>query len=439
MNIRTSLDKLKSGLNLSTTTDRNSRPSIPVQQAFYDFEMFPEYKDFTTMVWYYEKQGYTKNQFLAHIGASDATVKLNGRSLINFSSYNYLALANHPRIKAAAKRAIDDFGTSTGAGRSITGEVDLHAQFENELCEVLQCEDAVVSVGGYSTNAFSIAYLARPQDLIVYDELIHNSALAGCKMTTAKRFSFPHNDYNALERILASHRDKYERVFILTEGVYSMDGDIPDIPRLISVKNRFKCLLMVDEAHSMGVIGPQGLGVTDYFGIPGHQIDILFGSMSKSFGTCGGYIAGPKPLIAILKNYAPGILLYGAAPTPANTAAGLETLRMMREHPELALRVQSNAAYFIQRAKAEGLDTHQSKDSGVVPIMMRDSELALWLSIQLFDAGICSFPMLFPIVPRDKSRLRFFVNTNHTKDQIDYTIDTMAKMLKVAPKSKGVM
>ncbi len=439
MSIRTSLDKLKSGLNLGTATERETRPSLPMQQAFYDFGLFPEYKDFTTMQWYYEKQGYTKNQFLAHVGASDATVQLHGRTLINYSSYNYLALANHPRVKEAAKKAIDDFGTSTGAGRSITGEVDLHSQFERELCDVLQCEDAVVSVGGYSTNAFTIAYLARPQDLIVYDELIHNSALAGCKMTTAKRLSFPHNDYAALERILASNRDKHERVFILAEGVYSMDGDIPDVPRLIAIKKRFKSFLMVDEAHSMGVIGPRGLGVTDYFGIPGHEIDILFGSMSKSFGTCGGYVAGPKPLVAILKNYAPGVLLYGAAPTPANTAAGLETLRMMREYPDLALRVQSNAAYFIERAKREGLDTYQSKDSGVVPIMMRDSELALWLSIQLFDAGICSFPMIFPIVPRDKSRLRFFINTNHTREQIDYTIDTMAKMIKVAPKSKGVM
>lgn len=439
MSIKSSFDRLKSGLNLNNTQEADRRPSLKMQPAFYDFAHFPEYKDFTTMEWYYEKQQYSKNQFLPHVGSSDAVVHLNGRELINFSSYNYLSLAGDPRVKAAAKKAIDDFGTSTGSGRSITGEVDLHQLFERELCEAVDSEDAVLSVGGYSTNAFTIGYLARPQDLIIYDELVHNSALAGCKMTAARRFSFPHNDYDALDKLLAQHRDKYERAIVLIEGVYSMDGDIPDVPRIIEIKNRHKAFLMVDEAHSMGVIGPRGLGVTDYFGISGREIDILFGSMSKSFGTCGGYVAGPKPLIAILKNYAPGVLLYGAAPTPANTAAGLETLRIMRSEPERALRVQSNAAYFIEKAKAAGLNTYHSKDSGVVPVMMRDSELALWLSIQLFDAGICSFPMLYPIVPRDLSRLRFFMNTNHTREQIDYTIECLAKNLAVAPKSKGVM
>ncbi len=258
-------------------------------------------------------------------------------------------------------------------------------------------------------------------------------------MTSARRFSFPHNDYNALERILAEHRSFYERVFVLVEGVYSMDGDIPDIPRIIEIKNRYRALLMVDEAHSMGVIGPRGLGVTDYFQLDGRDIDIHYGSMSKAFGTCGGYIAGPKPLVAILKYYAPGVLLYGAAPTPANTAAGLEALRIMRAEPERALRVQSNAAYFVARARAAGLDTYQSRDSGVVPIMMRDSEQALWLSAQLFKRGICAYPMIFPVVPRDKSRLRFFINTNHTIEQIDQAVDLVAELIRNAPPPTGLM
>ncbi len=443
MTSQSPLERLKQQMKLGAPaqpgTVEAARRSIQVQPAFYDFSLFPEYKEFTQMEWFYEKQKYTKNQFLKHAGASDATVELDGRKLINFSSYNYLALANDPRVKAAAKQAIDDFGTSTGSGRSITGEVDIHQDFEREICEVLGTEDAVVSVGGYSTNAFAIGYLCRPQDLIIYDELIHNSALSGCKLAMSRRFSFPHNDYAALDKLLAEHRNKYERVLILVEGVYSMDGDIPDLPKLIEIKNRHKALLMVDEAHSMGIIGPRGLGITDYYNISGTEIDILYGSMSKAFGTCGGYVAGAKPLIAILKNYAPGVLLYGAAPTPANTAAGLATLRIMRQEPELALRVQSNAAYFIAQAKAAGLNTYNSKDSGVVPIMLRDSELALWLSIQLFDRQICTFPMLYPIVPRDKSRLRFFINTNHTKAQIDYTIDCLVQNLSVAPKSKGVI
>ena len=439
MSVQSSLDRLKKGLNLSASPDAAARQSLNMSPAFYDFEHFPEYQEFKTMQWYYDKQKYPRNQFLKHLSSSDATVNLEGREMINYSSYNYLALACDQRVKEAAKQAIDMFGTSTGSGRSITGEVDIHQDFERELCNVLGSEDAVLSVGGYSTNAFTVGYLARPQDLIIYDELVHNSALAGCKMTTARRFSFPHNDYDALDRLLAQHRDKYERAIVLVEGVYSMDGDIPDLPRIIEIKKRHKALLMVDEAHSMGIIGPRGLGITDYFGISGREIDILFGSMSKAFGTCGGYVAGPKPLIAILKYYAPGVLLYGAAPTPANAAAGLATLRIMQQQPELARGVQVNAAYFIEKARAAGLDTYNSKDSGVVPIMMRDSELALWMSITLFNHGICSFPMLYPIVPRDKSRLRFFINTKHTREQMDYTIDCLAQNLKVAPASKGVI
>ena len=438
MSVESSLSRLRKGLGIGSADAAPAVSRKQVRPDFYDFSLFPEYKEYSTMMWYYDKQKYTKNLFLPHVGSSDATVMLDGREIINFSSYNYLSLAYDDRVKEAAKQAVEDFGTSTGSGRSITGEIDLHQQFEEELCEVIGAEDAVLSVGGYSTNAFAIGYLCRAQDLILYDELIHNSALAGCQMTSARRFSFPHNDYDALDRLLTQHRNNYERVLVLVEGVYSMDGDIPDIPKIIEIKDRHKALLMVDEAHSMGVIGPNGLGVTDYFGLTGREIDIHFGSLSKAFGTCGGYVAGPSPMVAILKQYAPGVLLYGASPTPANTAAGLEALRIMREEPERSERLRSNAAYFIAKANQSGLDTYNSADSGVVPLMMDDSETALWLSIQLFDLGICSYPMLYPIVPRDKSRLRFFINTNHTTEQIDYTIESVCDCLKRAPKPRGV-
>lgn len=390
------------------------------------------------MIWYCEKQKFPQSLFQPHMGPSDATVEIDGKSYINFSTYNYLALGFDDRVKRAAMEAIQKYGVGTGSGRSITGEIPLHQEFEKEVCEVLGTEDAVLSVGGYSTNTFSIAYLCRNQDLILYDELIHNSALAGCKMTGARRFSFPHNDYDALEKLLEMHRGKFQRVLILVEGVYSMDGDIPDVPKLIEIKNRYKALLMVDEAHSMGVIGPNGMGVTDYFGVKGSEIDILYGSLSKSFGTCGGYVAGPKPLIAILKHYAPGVLLYGASPTPANTAAALESLRIMREQPTRSQNLQKNAAYFVHQAKLRGLDTLTSKDSGVVPVLMKDSETAIWISMKLWEAQICSYPMLYPIVPRDKCRLRFFINTNHTYEQIDRTLSVLVHSLSIAPKSKGL-
>jgi 8-amino-7-oxononanoate synthase len=353
MNLKSSIDRLRSSLlakNENTETTQKQSDSAPevasaanVTPACYQFELFPEYKEYTTMKWYYEKQKFPQNLFQPHVGGSDATVMIHDREYINYSTYNYLALGFDDRVKQAAMKAISNFGVGTGSGRSITGEIHIHSTFEKEICDVLGTEDAVLSVGGYSTNAFTIGYLCRNQDLILYDELIHNSALIGCKITGARRIAFPHNDYEALEQLLNTHRGSFERVFILVEGVYSMDGDIPNVPRFLEIKKKHRALLMVDEAHSLGVIGRRGMGVTDFFKISGNEIDILFGSLSKSFGTCGGFVAGSKALIAMLKYYAPGVLLYGASPTPANAAAALEALRVMLAEPERALRLQQNA------------------------------------------------------------------------------------------------
>ena len=268
------LDNLKKNLigGATSVESETNRPAVSLKNLpaeYCDVAKFPEYQRFQTENWYMEKQGYPQITFLKRMAVSDATVNLEGREIINYSTYNYLGLAGDQRVIDAAKQAVDRWGTSTGSGRSITGEIDLHQQFEQELCEVIGAEDAVLSVGGYSTNAFAVGYLCRPQDVIFYDELIHNSALSGCQLSGARRFSFRHNDAADLERLLEQHRGKFERALILVEGVYSMDGDIADIPRLIEIKRKFKAMLMVDEAHSMGIIGPRGLGVTDYFDIDG--------------------------------------------------------------------------------------------------------------------------------------------------------------------------
>lgn len=438
------LDRFKSGFlskkSGDDATDAQPRRKVRSIPEHYDFDKFPEYRDYDTMKWYYDQNKLEWNIFREHLGVSGARVRIDDRDMINYSSYNYLGLAGDQRVRDAAKAAIDMHGVSTGSGRSITGEIGLHAEFEREICKITGAEDAVVSVGGYSTNAFTIGYLARNTDLIVYDELIHNSALIGSKITGARRLVFPHNDYAALDRLLDEHREYYQRCLILVEGVYSMDGDIPDVPALVEVKNRHKALLMVDEAHSMGVIGPKGLGVLDYFpDLDISDIDILFGSMSKAFATCGGYVAGSKALIAILKNYAPGVLIYGASPTPANTAAGLASLKIMQEEPERAQRLRDNAAYFIKTAQEAGFDTSDSHDSAVVPLMFKSSEQALWLSTKLFEKNICTYPMMYPIVPRDKSRLRFFINTEHTHMEIDHTIETLLELWKKVPADRGLI
>jgi 8-amino-7-oxononanoate synthase len=412
---------------------------VTLKPEHYDFAHFPEMRDYANMRWYYDNQGFEWNMFREHLGATSAEIDVEGRRMLNFSSYNYLDLSGDIRVKEAAKKAIDDFGTSTGSGRIIVGEIPLFGEFERELAEVLGVEDAVIGVSGWGTNAGAIGYLARKQDLIVYDELVHNSMLTGAKISGARRFPFAHNDYDALERLLVEHRGSYERVLILTEGVFSMDGDIPDVPRLIDIKHRHKALLMVDEAHSMGVIGPNGLGVVDYFGLNGADIDIHFATLSKSFGTIGGYVAGRRELVTMLKHYAPGIGLYIASPNPANAAAALAALRIMRAEPERARHVVEIADYFRASALSAGLDTGPSHASAVVPIMLPDSETALWLAARLFDEGVLAFPMIFPVVPRNAARLRFFLNTAHTREQVDRAMALLARLKAGAPRAKGLI
>jgi 8-amino-7-oxononanoate synthase len=448
MALETHIDKLRSrvlGLRREPVGGAASSPApatrvakVKLRPEHYDFAQFPELRQYTDTCWYYDKQGYEWNMFREHVGMATSELEVAGRRMINFSSFNYLDLSGDERVRAAAKQAIDDYGMATGSGRIIMGEIPLFRQFEKELAEALGVEDAVLGVSGYGTNVAAIGYLMRKQDLIVYDELVHNSMLTGAQLSGARRFSFPHNDYEALERLLAEHRSGYERVLIMTEGVFSMDGDIPDIPRLIDIKKRYHALLMVDEAHSIGVIGPRGMGVVDHFGVDPKDIDIHYASMSKSFGTIGGYIAGRKEMITLLKHYSPGLGLYIASPPPANAASGLAALRIMRAEPERAHRVIANADYFRARAQAAGLDTGPSAGSGVVPVMLGDSELALWLAVKMFENNIFTFPMLFPVVPRNAARLRFFLSCMHTREQMDHTVDLLVKLKAEAPPSKGL-
>ena len=417
-----------------------ANPAAPVAigPEHTDFARFPEYREFTNTRWYYENEKLEWNMFRAHTGHAGSTVTIDGREMINFSSYNYLGLASDERVKDAAKRAIDQYGTSNSSSRQINGEVPLHAEFEREVADTLGVEDSVYSLGGYGANAFTIGYLARKQDVVYYDELVHNSALIGAKLSGARRFAFPHNDIQALERLLKDHRHQYERAIILTEGVFSMDGDIPDVPGLIELKQRYQALLMIDEAHSMGVIGPRGLGVIDYFGLDGKSIDIHYASTSKCFASVGGYVAGSRELVTMLKHYSPGLQLYSAAPTAPATAACLEALRIMRAEPWRARKLQANADLFRAKARAAGLDTGASAASAVVPVILGDSETALWVATKMYERNVATFPMIFPIVPRNAARLRFFINIDHTEAQIEETIAILKATREKAPRPKGL-
>lgn len=396
-----------------------------ISDSWYNFEKFPEYFEVKRIEDYFAAQSSGNMYFRSRNDTAADTITIDGKRVISYSSYNYLGLSGDPRVNSAVAEAVGRYGTSVSASRIVGGEIDLHRQLERELAATLGAEDCVVSVGGYITNTAVISYLCRRNDLVLHDALIHNSLMSGCLLSGARRIPFPHNDFEALERLLAENRRQHERVLIIVEGVYSMDGDIPDIARVVELKKRYKALLMVDEAHSIGVIGERGAGVTDYFGIAASDIDIIMGTMSKSLASCGGFIVGRSPLIGMLKYFAPGLVLYSAGITPANAAAALCALTIMRQEPERVERLRSNARYFLERAKAGGLDVGISRDTAIVPILLGNSDLALQLMTALCEDGIFVHAMLYPVVPMDLVRLRFFITAAHTQEQLGYTVDRL--------------
>ncbi|MFW5444546.1 MAG: aminotransferase class I/II-fold pyridoxal phosphate-dependent enzyme [Methylococcaceae bacterium] len=404
--------------------------SKEVPEAFYKFELFPEFKQLETHASIMENIGVKNPYFNCREGVSNNTILIDGKDYINYSGYNYLGLSGHPEINKAAKAAVDKFGTSASASRIVSGEFTLHRELEAELTKFTGTEDSVVTVSGYGTNVSTIGHLMGPKDLIMHDSLIHNSIMSGCLLSGARRVPFPHNDYKALDRLLTENRHRHEKVLIIIEGVYSMDGDIPDLAAVIEIKKRHQSLLMVDEAHSAGVLGEKGTGLAEYFAIDPAEVDIWMGTLSKSFASCGGYIAGSKALIQNLKYNAPGGILYSVGISPANTAAALAALKIIQKEPERVDQLRACSALFLKEAKKRGLDTGPSANSPVIPVILGNSVECLKLGDLLFEQGINVQAILYPAVPEEESRLRFFITALHTEEQIIYTLDAVSNTLK---------
>ena len=286
----------------------------------------------------------------------------------------------------------------------------------------------MVYVGGFTTNVTTIGHLLGSQDLIVHDSLIHSSALQGGVLSGANQLSFTHNDWQALDQILTKERHNYRRVLIIIEGVYSMDGDIPDLPQFIKVKQQHKALLMVDEAHSIGVLGKHGGGIGEHFDVNRSDVDVWMGTLSKSFASCGGYIAGSKALVEYLKYTAPGFV-YSVGMSPPNTGAALAAVRLLKAEPQRVVRLHKRARLFLELAHAHKLDTGMSKDSAVIPIIIGKASPCMQLAQALEKRGISVLPMIPPAVQDNASRLRFFISSTHTEEQIRFTVDTIAKEL----------
>lgn len=366
--------------------------------------------------------------FLLHEGIIDATTTIGDAQLVSFSSYNYLGVTGHPVVAETITDAVARYGSSVSASRFLSGERPIHAELEQELSDLLQVESALTLVSGHATNVSVIGHLVEPGDLIVHDSLAHDSIIQGAKLSGATRRSFPHNDLRALDELLGAIRGGFRRVLIVVEGVYSMDGDLVPLPQLIELKRRHGALVLVDEAHSIGTVGANGGGVGEHFGVDRSDIDLWSGTMSKSLAGCGGYVGGTAAAIDYLKYSVPGFV-YSVGITPANAAASLAALRLIRDEPERLSRLRQNADRFRETARAAGLDIGDSADSPVVPCIVGSSERALALATALFDHGFSVNPILYPAVPDDQARLRFFITAEHTAEQIQRVVDITASEL----------
>jgi 8-amino-7-oxononanoate synthase len=395
----------------------------------YCFDQFPEYVKLRENLDMLDASGLGNPFFAVHEGLTTDRTTIAGRELINFSSYNYLGMSGDPAVGRSAKAAIDRYGTSASASRLVSGQRGIHVELEAAMTRFLGTEDTVALVGGHATNETVIGHLFGPGDLILHDALAHNSIVQGCILSGARKRAFPHNDWQAADELLEQFRHEYRRVLLVIEGVYSMDGDIPDLPRFVEVKRRHKALLMIDEAHSMGVLGPTGRGIAEHCGVDRGDVDIWMGTFSKSFGSCGGYISGCKALTEYLRYTAPGFVFAAAMPPPS-AAAALASLRLLEAEPQRVARLRENARLFLTLARQRGLNTGRSQDSPVVPVILGNSIHCLQLSKAMLARGVNVQPILHPAVEESASRLRYFITACHNERQLRYTVDAMVEELE---------
>ena len=367
--------------------------------------------------------------YRCHEESLGSKIFIDGREYLNFSSYDYIGLNRHPVVSQAAKAAIDQYGTSVSASRIVSGERVFHRELESALADLYEAQAALCFVSGHATNVSTIAALMELADLVVHDELAHNSILVGAKLSGATVRPFRHNDMAALEKLLDEERGCYKNALIVVEGLYSMDGDIPDLPRLIELKQRHNAWLMVDEAHALGVLGKHGRGVHEHFDIDPSDVDIWMGTLSKALSACGGYIAGSHELIEILKFRAAG-QVYSVGMSPPVAAAASAALQLLKAEPERVARLQANGALFLEEARAHGLDTVTSRGYAIVPIMVGDIVRAGRITDRMLARGVNVLPIIYPAVPLKAARLRFFVTSEHTPEQIRTAVRIAAEELR---------
>lgn len=403
--------------------------ALDVPAAYTDLAQHPGYQQVRIMREGAGRLGLANPYFRPHEGIAGALTRIEGREFANFSSYNYLGLSGDPRVGAAAKEAIDRYGTSVSASRLVSGERPVHRALEERLASLYGVDDCIVFVSGHATNVSTIGHLFGPKDLVLHDALIHNSIVQGIELSGAQRRAFPHNDATAAAEILRRERRRYERVLIALEGVYSMDGDFADLPRFIELKRRYGAFVMVDEAHSFGVMGRRGLGIREHYGLDGGDVDIWMGTLSKALASCGGFVAGSRELVENLKCAAPGFV-YSVGMSPPLAAAARAALDVMLAEPERVQRLQDRGREFLARAREAGIHTGTSQGYAIVPAITGSSIKAARLSQALFQRGINVQPIVYPAVQENGARLRFFLSCEHTDEHIRKTVAVLAEELE---------
>ena len=354
-----------------------------------------------------------------------AWLVVDGKKVLNFCSNNYLGLANHPRIVAAARAAAQEYGVGPGAVRTIAGTMSLHVELDQRLARFKGVDSAISFQSGFTANLAAIPALVGKEDAIFSDELNHASIIDGCRLSRAKVIRFAHCDVADLEKQLKEQRANFRRAMVITDGVFSMDGDVAPLDQIYQVSKNYDAILMVDDAHGEGVLGKGGRGIVDHFDLHG-KVDVEVGTLSKAFGVVGGVVAGnPKVVEWLHQRGRP--FLFSSAMTVPDVAANIEAINILEESTELVDRLWSNADYFKTEMRTLGFDTGASS-TPITPVMLGEAPLAQQFSRELFEAGVFGMAIGFPTVPAGKARIRVMISAAHQKDDLDQGLQAFAKV-----------
>ncbi|OAA31733.1 2-amino-3-ketobutyrate CoA ligase [Kosmotoga arenicorallina S304] len=357
-----------------------------------------------------------------------AWLTINGKKVLNMCSNNYLGFAYRDELKKAAIDAIEKWGVGPGAVRTIAGTMSIHSDLERELAHFKKVEATVVVQSGFNANQAVIPAITTAEDAILSDELNHASIIDGVRLSKAKRYVWKHRDAEDLEvKLKEARANGARKLLVITDGVFSMDGDLAPLPEIVEKCEKYDALLMVDDAHGEGVLGSHGRGIVDHFGLHG-RVDIEVGTLSKAFGVVGGFVAGKKELIDYLKQKARPFL-FSSSLSPAETGAALAAVRILQNDGTPVEKLWENAKYFKGRMQSMGFDTGHS-ETPITPVMLYDAKLSSTFSARLFEEGVFAQSIGYPTVPKGKARIRVMISAAHTKEDLDYALEKFAKVGK---------